>query len=68
MTETEFFKKYPSTDYKLEFVRSKESGFQGSIEEDTYDVIDQETKEVVARVKRTEVKERGREPTIFWEE
>ncbi|MFH2243731.1 hypothetical protein ABK706_04775 [Enterobacter sichuanensis] len=67
MTESEFFKKYPATDYKLDFVRNKESGFQGSIEEDTYDVIDQETKEVVARVKRTEVKERGREPTIFWE-
>ncbi|MCU6335010.1 hypothetical protein KW823_00575 [Enterobacter quasiroggenkampii] len=67
MTESEFFKNYPSTDYKLEFVRSKESGFQDSIEENTYDVVDKKTKEVVARVKRTEVKERGREPEIFWE-
>ncbi|HDW0667327.1 TPA: hypothetical protein RKZ72_001787 [Enterobacter cloacae] len=68
MTETEFFKKYPSTDYKLEFVRSKESGFQDSIEVITYDIVDKKTKEVVATVKRTEVNEPRKEPEIFWEE
>lgn len=67
MTESEFYKKYPTKDYKLNQIHRKESGFQDSIEEITYDVVDKKTKEVVARVKRTEVSEPRREPSIFWE-
>lgn len=67
MTDSEFFEKYPSTQYKLEFVRSKESGFQDSIEETTYNIIDRKTGNCVATVKKTEINEPRREPTIFWE-
>ncbi|HCT5366329.1 TPA: hypothetical protein OT044_000436 [Citrobacter koseri] len=67
MTESEFYKKYPTKDYELNQVHRKESGFQDSIEEITYDVVDKKTKEVVARVKRTEVSDPRREPSIFWE-
>ena len=67
MTESEFYKKYPKKDYELNQVHRKESGFQDSIEEITYDVVDKKTKEVVARVKRTEVSDPRREPSIFWE-
>ncbi|AUU91525.1 hypothetical protein [Phytobacter diazotrophicus] len=67
MTESEFYKKYPTKDFELNRVHSKESGFQDSIEEITYDVVDKHSDEVVARVKRTEVTNRGSESTIFWE-
>lgn len=66
MNDSEFFKKYPEEEYKLEFFRSKDSGFQDSIEETTYYIIDRKTGSKVATVKKTEVKERGREATIFW--
>ncbi|ELQ6171999.1 hypothetical protein ACI01D_000697 [Cronobacter sakazakii] len=68
MTESEFFRKYPTKDYELNQLHRKETGFQDSIEEITYEVVDKKTKEVVARVKRTEVNEPRREPNIFWEE
>ncbi|EIZ9612140.1 hypothetical protein MRB94_000804, partial [Cronobacter sakazakii] len=55
MTESEFFRKYPTKDYELNQLHRKETGFQDSIEEITYEIVDKKTKEVVARVKRTEV-------------
>ncbi|EOZ7562682.1 hypothetical protein AABV78_001420 [Enterobacter hormaechei] len=68
MTDSEFFKKYPEKDYKLEYVHSKESGFQDSIEETTYNIIDRKSGNNIGTVKKTEVTNRGSEPTIFWEE
>ena len=67
MTKSELLEKYPEKNYHLNRVHSKESGFQDSIEETTYEVVDRNTNEVVATVKKTEVTERGCEPTIFWE-
>lgn len=67
MTESDFFKKYPTKDFDLNRVHRKEGGFQDSIEVITYEVVDKKTKEVVATVKRTEVNERRKEPEIFWE-
>ncbi|EPL2413323.1 hypothetical protein CIW62_18525 [Enterobacter cloacae] len=67
MTDSEFFEKYPSTEYELKFVHRKESGFQDSIEVTTYNLIKRKTEEHVATVKRTEVNEPRKEATIFWE-
>lgn len=53
MTDSEFFEKYPSTEYELKFVHRKESGFQDSIEVITYNLIKRKTEEHVATVKRT---------------
>ena len=67
MTESEFYKKFPTENFELNKVHSKEGGFQDSIEEITYDVVDKHSDKVVARVKRTEVTNRSSESTIFWE-
>ncbi|EPY9615704.1 hypothetical protein H9Q89_15855 [Enterobacter cloacae] len=68
MTESDFYKKYVDNKFTLKFGPSRDRGHQDSITETSVEILDKKTNEVVAKVKRTEVNERGREPTIFWEE
>jgi hypothetical protein len=65
MTDSEFFEKYPSTEYELKFVHRKESGFQDSIEVITYNLIKRKTEEHVATVKRTDKRTEKKKPLFF---
>ncbi|HCR0901188.1 TPA: hypothetical protein OMT82_000420 [Enterobacter cloacae] len=67
MTDSEMEIKYPHSDYTYKHCSRKTKGHQDSIEETIYEIVDKKNNEVVARVKHTEVQERGREPTSFWE-
>lgn len=67
MTDSEFFKKYPHNKFTLKYGRSRDRGHQDSITETIVEILDKKTNKVVATVKKTEVNEPRREPTIFWE-